>query len=124
MHNIQVFLSFANFYWHFIQNFNKIAGSLISMIKATNRIGSSIVLQLLIDTIDEDEVGESGGNKTNLSNPFASKNSIKAGYLTSKGIKKGGNNPKKGGDNTKKGGKAAKSSDYLASNAKKAFTYL
>ena len=31
--NIQVFLSFANFYWLFIQGFNKITTLLISMLK-------------------------------------------------------------------------------------------
>ena len=33
--NIQVFLGFANFYWRFIQGFNKIAAPLISMLKMT-----------------------------------------------------------------------------------------
>ena len=31
--NLQVFLGFANFYWQFIQSFNKIATPLISMLK-------------------------------------------------------------------------------------------
>ena len=31
--NIQVFLGFTNFYWQFIQGFNKIAAPLISMLK-------------------------------------------------------------------------------------------
>ena len=33
--NIQVFLGFANFYWQFIQGFNKIAAPLTSMLKTT-----------------------------------------------------------------------------------------
>ena len=31
--DIQVFLSFANFYWQFIQGFNRIAAPLTSMLK-------------------------------------------------------------------------------------------
>ena len=31
--NIQVFLSFVNFYWQFIQSFNRIAAPLTSMLK-------------------------------------------------------------------------------------------
>ena len=33
--DIQVFLGFANFYWRFIQDFNKIATSLTSILKTT-----------------------------------------------------------------------------------------
>ena len=33
--DFQVFLRFANFFWHFIQSFSKIAGPLISMLKTT-----------------------------------------------------------------------------------------
>ena len=33
--NIKVFLSFANFYWQFIQGFSKIAVPLTSMLKMT-----------------------------------------------------------------------------------------
>ena len=58
-----------------------------------------------------------GGNKTNLSHPSALKKSIRAGYLTSV-------DAKKSGGNTKKGVKTAKSSDYLISDAKKAFHHL
>ena len=65
------------------------------------------------------QVGRSkgGANKTNLLNSFTSKKSIEAGYLTSKGIKRGGGN-------TKKWVKAAKSSDYLTSGAKRGFNLL
>ena len=75
---------------------------------------------------DEKEVGESesGGNKMNLSNLSSSKKSIRAGYLTSKGIKKGGNNPKRGGGNTKKGVKVTRGSDYLIPDIKKVFNHL
>ena len=66
---------------------------------------------------DEDEVDNSknDGNETNLSNLSASKVSIKAGYPTFAGAKKGGNN-------TKKVVKAAKSPDYLTAAAKKLLT--
>ena len=33
--NILVFLDFTNFYWHFIQGFNRIAALLTSMLKTT-----------------------------------------------------------------------------------------
>ena len=59
-----------------------------------------------------------------MSNPFTSKRSIRAGYLNSGGVKKGGDNPKKGDDKTKKGVKAAKSSNYLTPDAKKVFNHL
>ena len=36
--NIQAFLDFANFYWQFIQGFNKIAAQLISMLKTTGSL--------------------------------------------------------------------------------------
>ena len=68
---------------------------------------------------DEDKVGDgqSNGNETNLSNLSMSKRSTGAGYLTSRGAKRGNGN-------TKKGVKAARGFDYLTSAAKKAFNYL
>ena len=80
------------------------------MLKITNPTGSSTILQSSIDAADEDKVGgdKNYDNKTNLSNPSTSKRSIKAGYLTSKSAKKGGNNPKRGGGNTKKVSKPLK----------------
>ena len=114
--NIQVFLDFANFYRYFIQGFNKIAGPFISMLRISNPTGSSTILQS-IDVAEKDEVGESDGNRTNLLNPSASTRSTGAGYLTSEGAKKSG-------DNTKKGVKAARGSDYLTPATKKAFNHL
>ena len=89
------------------------------MIRITSSTGSSTILQSLINAEDKDEVGgdESGGNKTNLLKPFASKKSIGAGYLTSE-------RTKRGNGNTKKGFKAAKNSDYLTPDAEKAFNHL
>ena len=53
----------------------------------------------------------------NLLNPSASKRSTGAGYLISKGAKRGAGN-------TKKGVKAARVPNYLTLAAKKAFNYL
>ena len=116
VHDIQVFLGFVNFYQHFIQDFSKIAGLLISMLKTSSPIGLSTILQS-IDVTDEDKVGESGGNKTNLSSLSASTRSTGAGYLTFGGAKKGSGN-------TKKGVKAARGFDCLTLVTKKAFNHL
>ena len=79
--DIQVFLGFANFYQRFIQGFNKIAGPPTSLLRTSSLTGSSTILQS-IDVADEDEIGESGGNRMNLSNLSALTKSTKAGYLT------------------------------------------
>ena len=96
------------------------------MLKTTSTIGSSIILQSLINMANEDEVGgsENSSNETNLSNPSTSKKSTEASDYTSKSTKKGGNNPKRGGNNTKKYIKATRDSNYLNLNAKKVFNYL
>ena len=88
------------------------------MLKTLSPTSSSIILQL-IDAVAKDWIvaGENGGNKTNLSNPSASKRSIGAGYLTFGGAKKGGGN-------TKKSVKAARDSDYITLAAKKTFNHL
>ena len=66
---------------------------------------------------DEDEVGKSGGNRTNLLNPSASMRSTEVSYLTSRSAKSGSNN-------TKKCVKAARGFDYLTPAAKKTFNHL
>ena len=86
------------------------------MLRTLSSTGSSTILQS-IDMADENELDESGGNETNLSNSSASKRSPRAGYLTSGGAKRGGGN-------TKKGVEAARGSDYLISAIKKAFNHL
>ena len=88
------------------------------MLKTLSLTGSSTILQSLINAANEDKVGrnESGGNKTNLSNLFASKKSTGAGYLIFESAKKGCGN-------IKKGVKAARGSDYPTENTKKAFNY-
>ena len=118
VHDIQAFLGLANFYQRFIQGFSKIVKLLASIFKTLSLTSSSAISQS-IDVADEDEVGdgESDCNETNLSNLFASKRSIGAGYLTFGGAKSGGGN-------TKKDVKAARGSDYLNPAAKKAFNHL
>ena len=86
------------------------------MLRTSSPTGSSIILQL-IDVADKNEVGESGGDRTNLSNLSTLTKSTGAGYLTSRGAKRDGGN-------TKKGVEAARGSDYLTSAAKKAFNHL
>ena len=44
VHNIQIFLNFANFYQLFIQSFSKIAKSFTSMLRTWSFIGSSTIL--------------------------------------------------------------------------------
>ena len=75
------------------------------MLRILSPTGSSTILQS-IDVADKDDVGESGDNWMNLSNPFVSTRYTKAGYLTSGGAKRGSGN-------TKKGVKANKDFDYL-----------
>ena len=116
VHNIQVFLNFANFYQRFIQGLSKIAKPLTSMIKTSSPTGLSIILQS-INVADKDEVNESDDDGTNLSNLSASTRSTRAGYLTFGGTKRSGSN-------TKKTVEAAKGSDYLTPAAKKAFNYI
>ena len=95
------------------------ARPLTLILKTTSLTGLSIILQLLINIVDEDKFGEgkSSSNKTNLSNLSALKNFIGAGYLTSKGAKRGNGN-------NKKGVKAARGSNYLISGTKNAFNLL
>ena len=85
-----------------------------------------IISHSLIDAAGDNKVdrGESGGDKTNLSNSFVSKKSTRADYLIFKGAKKGGNNFNSGSGKTKKGVKAVRGSDYLTPGAKKSFNLL
>ena len=84
-----------------------------------NLTGLSTILQLLTDTANKDKIdrGKSGANETNLSKLSMSKKSTGADHLTSK-------DAKKGGSNMPKGVKAAKGSNYLIPDAKKAFNHL
>ena len=80
-------------------------------------IGLSTISQSLIDAADENKVDKSDGNETNLSNSSVLKKSTGAGYLTSKGAKRGNSN-------TKKSVKPARDSNYLIPDTKKAFNLL
>ena len=79
MKNIQVFLDFANFYWHFIQNFNKIAKSLNSMLKI-----NWSAKHLLFSIAEDGKSGSgSGSYKDDIVKKSLSKNLNRAiGYLT------------------------------------------
>ena len=52
------------------------------MLRTTNLTGSLTILQSLINVANKDEIGgdKSGGNKTNLSDPLASKRFTRADY--------------------------------------------
>ena len=52
--DIQVFLDFANFYWWFIQDFNKIAASFTSILKTTLSVQMLVASEVLA-------IGEIGG---------------------------------------------------------------
>ena len=133
--DIQIFLGFANFYGRFIQSFSKIARPLILMLRTSLTF---IVLQLLIDAVGKNEAyrDESISNEINSSNLSAFKMFTEVNYLTSEGAKKDGGNPNSdgnsnsgdnfnnSGNHTKNDIKAAKSSDYLTSDIKKAFNFL
>ena len=84
------------------------------MLRTSSLIGSSSISQS-IDVANE--VGESSGNGTNLSNLSTSTKSTKAGYLTS-------GDTKIGGGHIKKCVKDAKGFNYLTLVAKKAFNHL
>ena len=80
--DIQVFLSFANFYRRFIQGFSKTAGPLISML-ITTQSAKNLSLSIAKDA----KVGSIGGgdreDETVKRSPLTSKNSNGAkGYLT------------------------------------------
>ena len=88
MRDIQVFLSFANFYQHFIQSFSKIARPLTLMLKTSFTTQSGEYLLLLVDVTEDAEVnfvdGSDCEDKT-VKRSLRSKNSNRAiGYLTPK----------------------------------------
>ena len=57
------------------------------MLKILSPTGSSTILQS-VEVADEDEIGKSGGNETNLSNLSVSTRFTKAGYLISEALKR------------------------------------
>ena len=82
----KVFLSFANFYQHFIQGLSKIAKSLTLMLQTSSTIRLSKNLLFPIDVVESDEVGGgSGGNcedGTDKRSPRSKNLNGATGYLT------------------------------------------
>ena len=75
--DIQVFIGFANFYWHFIKGFSKIAAPLTTMLKTT---GSSVASASRVD--DGEVVGGGGPGRSDASRKSAkSKSRSKSGHL-------------------------------------------
>ena len=98
MQDIQVFIGFANFYWHFIQSFNRIAAPLTSMLKTIRLLD----LAPRLAANDNEVVGD--GGKANNRNSFKKLKNIKSGIQTRIG--------------------ATKKLTFLTSIAKKAFNQL
>ena len=57
-----MFIGFANFYWRFIQDFSKIAISLIFLLKIT-RLSKKLVLEKF--NADKNEIVSGSGNRAN-----------------------------------------------------------
>ena len=77
--DIQVFLDFANFYWWFIQGFNRIAAPLTSILK-TAALSEKLTLEEVGDSEDGNGIGsmeiakksgKSKGQKTSKSQKLA-----------------------------------------------------
>ena len=68
--DIQIFIGFANFYWHFIQVFNRGFILLTSLLKITelSKLASKAF------KIDDNEVVDDNGDKTNKTLVYLSKN--------------------------------------------------
>ena len=115
--DIQVFLGFANFYWQFIQGFNKIAALLISMLKTT------VLSQMLVanEVFATNEVGgiegddksiEKYGKSSKTRKLFKSQKSAKSRKKLSKSENLPHFNAKKNGPS------------FLTPDAKTAFNHL
>ena len=86
MRDIQVLFGFANFYWCFIQSFNKIAGLLTLMIKKSfaTRLLKNLLLLIDVAEVDEVDVGSGCDCENKIVGRSSSKNSNRAiSYLTS-----------------------------------------
>ena len=93
--NIQVFLSCANFYWHIIQDFNKLVRSLTSMFRISSTWSAKNLL-LSTDKAEDIEVGSWTSSITrSAKNLLALINMVEDAEVGGIG---GGNN----GDNKKK----------------------
>ena len=65
VHNIQVFLSFANFYHYFIQGFNMIATPLTLLLRMSPTLKSA--MQKLVNLVDQFDEGDCGKNEAKTS---------------------------------------------------------
>ena len=86
MRDIQVFLSFANFYWRFIQSFRKIAQPFASMLQTSSITKSLKNLLLSMDVAESDKVGGDGDGDckdgTVEKSPRSKNSNWATGYLT------------------------------------------
>ena len=101
--DIQVFISFANFYRRFIQGFSRIAALLTSMLKT---IRSSETSAPRIFRADNDEIVKDGGGRANETIVDLSKNEKSRKSTRMPNIR------------------ATRKSNFLTPDAKKAFNYL
>ena len=79
MHDIQVFLGFANFYCRFIQGFSRIVASLTSILRISPT--SMSVTQKSMNLVDEFGRGDRGENEARTSASI--KGPTRADYLSS-----------------------------------------
>lgn len=78
--SIQVFLSFANFYYYFIQNFSKIIAPFTSILKTLSPLFKSQSTKIA-DKVD-DEIVEDGNKSGNTIFTFKKLKNIKSKNLT------------------------------------------
>ena len=112
LHDIQVFLGFANFYHCFIQGFSRIMAPLTSMLRMSPIPTSAT--QKLMNLVDEFGRGDCGKNKVRTS--VLTKGPIKADYPSSNHVSHVVSNFVSNS--------AKNVSNYLTSDAKKAFDQL
>ena len=95
--DIQVFLGFTNFYWQFIQGFNRIAAPLISMLK-TAASPERLTLEEVDDGEGSDGVDGSGVEIAKKSGKSKGQKTSKSQKLSKSGknLSKSGNSPNSG----------------------------
>lgn len=74
---IQVFIGFANFYWHFIQGFSKITALVTSMLKTSSDSTQTHQMLKLVGVDDKVENGGIGDQNKKLSKSKKSAKSVK-----------------------------------------------
>ena len=111
IHDIQVFLGFANFYCCFIQGFSRIAVPLTSML----RMSLTPTTQKLMNLVDEFDKGDRGENEARKTSA-STKRLTEADYLSSNHVSHAVSNIVSNS--------AKNVSNYLTPDAKKAFDQL